>query len=434
MKRWERTYWVVFAANLITAVGMMSFLPFFPTFLRELGVEGEAAVKTWTGVAFGAAPFSAALMGPIWGALGDRFGRKMMVLRALLAITLFVGCMGFVTTPLQLVVLRLCQGVFSGFVPPSVTLVSVAAPEARQGRVVGSLQASLAAGSIIGPLLGAWVQAHWGFRMVFAVVAAASALAALLVGLFAHEEVSQRQTLAGFAPLSILVDVGRDLRGILARPRIRAAIVILFAVQIGIGATNPQLLLFVEDLSEVPTGTLEERTAWLHTALSCAALVSTAAWGRLADIRGHGRVLTGAALLSGVVLLGHGVVQSYGSLFFLRIVLGLVATGANVAAFGLAATDTKNEERGGAMGAVFSARTMAVSCGSMLGGVVAGSLGIRGLFLISGALVLIILGALSRRTIRPRSAGRRRRYLPGSTAQSPLDAGGEAPANDEAEK
>ncbi len=99
MKRWERTYWVVFAANLITAVGMMSFLPFFPTFLRELGVEGEAAVKTWTGIAFGAAPFSAALMGPIWGALGDRFGRKMMVLRSLLAITLFVGCMGFVYCP-----------------------------------------------------------------------------------------------------------------------------------------------------------------------------------------------------------------------------------------------------------------------------------------------------------------------------------------------
>lgn len=127
MAPWKRTYWVVYAANLIVALGMMSFLPFFPSFLEELGVHDRAAVQRWSGITFGAAPLAAAVMGPVWGSIGDRFSRKLMVLRSMLAITLFVGAMGFARTPWELLILRLLQGVFSGFVPPSVTLVSVAA-------------------------------------------------------------------------------------------------------------------------------------------------------------------------------------------------------------------------------------------------------------------------------------------------------------------
>ena len=95
---------------------------------RVLVVEDDAAIKVWTGLIVGAAPFVAAFMSPIWGALGDRVGRKLMVMRALAAIGLFVGAMGFAQSPWQLLVLRVMQGVFSGFIPPSITLVSVGAP------------------------------------------------------------------------------------------------------------------------------------------------------------------------------------------------------------------------------------------------------------------------------------------------------------------
>ena len=69
----------------------------------------------WTGpvgVIVAAAPLPAAFMGPIWGSLGDRIGRKPMMVRANLAIAVFVGCMGLVGGPWQLVALRLGQGVF----------------------------------------------------------------------------------------------------------------------------------------------------------------------------------------------------------------------------------------------------------------------------------------------------------------------------------
>src|SRR5204863_5307252 len=97
---------------------------FFPTLLRELGLTDRNEIAVWAGVLFGAAPLSAALMSPIWGALGDRYGRRLMVLRSLVAITVFVGAMAFATSTWHLLLLRLLQGVFSGYSAPSLTLVS----------------------------------------------------------------------------------------------------------------------------------------------------------------------------------------------------------------------------------------------------------------------------------------------------------------------
>ena len=82
MSSWRRTYWTVWLSNLVTSIGMMSFLPFFPSLLEEMGVEDEALKRTWAGLIFAGAPLSATLMSPIWGALGDRFGRKLMVCRS----------------------------------------------------------------------------------------------------------------------------------------------------------------------------------------------------------------------------------------------------------------------------------------------------------------------------------------------------------------
>src|SRR5262245_1912209 len=104
---------------------MAGFLPAFPIILPRLGITDPSAVAIWTGALTAAAPFSAALAGPLWGAIGDRIGRKLMVLRALGGLVVFTGAMAFVSDPVLLLALRLGQGVFSGFIAPSLTFVSV---------------------------------------------------------------------------------------------------------------------------------------------------------------------------------------------------------------------------------------------------------------------------------------------------------------------
>ncbi|TAJ20671.1 MAG: MFS transporter, partial [Planctomycetota bacterium] len=119
--RWKRTFSAVWWANFAATAGLQSFLPFFPSHLEAVGVEGRGLVAAWAGAVFGATPLAAALTGPIWGSLGDRVGRKAMLLRSLLATSLFVGLMGLASSPLQLLVLRLLQGAFSGVIAPSIT-------------------------------------------------------------------------------------------------------------------------------------------------------------------------------------------------------------------------------------------------------------------------------------------------------------------------
>jgi DHA1 family multidrug resistance protein-like MFS transporter len=220
---------------------MMSFLPFFPRHIESLGITDRADIELWTGLVFGAAPLAAAVMTPVWGALGDRIGRKAMIARAMFAITIFVGGMSFVTTPLGLFFMRLGQGVFSGFVAPSITLVSVSAPADRQGRVTGSLQTAIALGAVIGPLLGGVLAPEVGVEVVFRAVAVMAFFGAVLVLVMAREDAGTRRITAPGerSPAALFRAAITDLREALAIRELRGVVIFLFWLQFGIGVTNP---------------------------------------------------------------------------------------------------------------------------------------------------------------------------------------------------
>ena len=69
-------------------------LPFLPLYLKEIGVSPESAVVFWSGALVTSTGVSLAIFSPIWGALADRHGRKLMLLRSSLAIGLFTALMG----------------------------------------------------------------------------------------------------------------------------------------------------------------------------------------------------------------------------------------------------------------------------------------------------------------------------------------------------
>lgn len=394
MSPWRRTYLVVWIADLITAVGMMSFLPFFPSYLEELGLSDPKAVGIWTGLVFGAAPFVAALMAPVWGTLSDRWGRKLMILRALAAITVFVGCMGLVTEPWQLLVLRLCQGFFSGFIAPSIALVSIGAPKEIQGRVAGDMQTAMAAGAVVGPLIGAFVASEFGMRWVFAVVGLGAGLSGILVWIFAHEGSETRRSTVGRS--GVWVSMREDMGKLAANPNLRRAVVLLFAIQFGVGATNPQMELFVRELGYDDPERARELTSILFAVLATTILVATPAWGRHGDRVGHRRAMVHCAVLTALAMFAHAWVGVYLLLVGARIALGFAASGAGPTSYGLAAAETPVERRGGAFGVIFSARALAIAISSMIGGWLSVWLSIRGVFVFGGVLTLVTVLVLSR--------------------------------------
>ncbi len=387
-----RTYWAVWFANLIAAVGMMSFIPFFPSVIEDLGVRDRGEVMLWAGLCQGGAPLMAALMGPLWGAIGDRYGRKLMVLRSLAALCLFVGLMSLARTPLELLALRLAQGVFSGFLPPSITLVAVGVPKERQGRLAGNLQAAMAAGAIVGPLLGGFLVPWLGVRSLFLAVSALTGLGLLVVSLVAEEQRTDAERVEPrpssgrrFDLVAVLRSLARDLASLWENRRTRTVLILLFVTQFGVGATNPQLELFVRDLvGSAPSTAPERLTGWVFTAMAVTNLVAMPLWGRVGDRVGHLRALAVAAGWSAAALVANAAAPSYEVLLATRVALSVGGAAIGPCAFALVASETEEHRRGAAFGAVFSSRTFSLALSAGLGGALAGPLTIRGLFLAAG--------------------------------------------------
>ena len=63
--------------------------------VEGLGVTGKA-VPLYAGIAVASSSVTSAIMSPIWGSLADRYGRKPMMLRASIAMTLTMGGIAFV--------------------------------------------------------------------------------------------------------------------------------------------------------------------------------------------------------------------------------------------------------------------------------------------------------------------------------------------------
>ncbi len=190
MPQWQRNIYAIWSAQFLAMVGLTLIVPFLPLYLRELGVRDIADVERWSGFLF-AAPFLVqTLAAPLWGVLGDRYVRKMMVLRAMVGIgvtNMLSAAVGYVG---QLVLLRAVQGGVSGFVAAGNALVTAAIPPDRMGAALGLLQTSLTAGGIIGPLIGGALGDLVGYRNVFLITGATCFAAAAVVLVGAREEMA----------------------------------------------------------------------------------------------------------------------------------------------------------------------------------------------------------------------------------------------------
>lgn len=105
------------------------------------------------------------------GKLGDKISRKWMVLRALLGLAVCLFLMALCTAPLQFVLVRLLQGLFGGVVDASSAFASAEAPAEDRGKVLGRLQSSVSAGSLVGPLIGGVTASILGFSVLLICIA-----------------------------------------------------------------------------------------------------------------------------------------------------------------------------------------------------------------------------------------------------------------------
>jgi len=383
---WKSNLAVIWVSQMLSIAGFFFAIPFGPYYIQELGVQDPAKIKFWVAL-FGAAPALAmAVFAPVWGTLADRFGRRLMLLRANFGAAVVICLMAMVHSVDVLIILRLLQGAFAGTIVAAQTMVAAYTPENRSGAALGALSAAVYSGSMAGMFLGGIFAERFGYRHAFFASGMLLAVAGLLVLLGAKENFIR----PGTAP----PENGRQPKKALADLRHVWPIMVLIGAM---GFTRQFETSFFPLLIQQMLGTLKGAAFWTGTLSAVAGLAGFLAgivFGRLSDHFRPPKIAQAAAVGAGLFMIVHGLAPTFLSLTLAR-------SGMIFCAGGLApifqiwlAKETPPEKRGAVFGWSATANSIGWFLAPLISGLVASEFGIRsiyyfGAFLFVGLVPLI---------------------------------------------
>lgn len=376
----RRNLIVLWLGTYLTAASFTLVMPFLPDLLRELGVRQR--LETWTGVAVSASFLSSALLAPVWGALADRYGRKPMILRSGVAITLIFLALSRARSPLEVVALRLLNGSLSGFIPASFALLATTLPSERVGRGLAVLQTGPAAGTITGPLLGGTLVHLLGIREALVVAAGVIGTATVMVAVGVREP---RRPPSPAPPNPL-----RDVRAAWRNRRLRRLYGAVLLVQAGNTVVDPLIAIYVRQFAGVRAAPL--LTGLLVSLTGLAVVLCAPVWGRLGDRIGPTRLLRRSLLAVAGGQLLQLAAPDLRLLALARFATGVFQAAATPMLHTLLARTADERFRGRAFGLLQSVQMTGNLAGPLVGGAWSEAFGIRYAFLLSSALFLAAAG------------------------------------------
>lgn len=391
LERWQRDQYVVVLTIAAANLGFNFFQPFLPLYVRYLGVTDVGEAALWSGLLVGVTPLCSSLLAPFWGGLADRFGYKLLVLRALFGISLMALLMAFAPNVVWVFWLRLVMGLVAGFTPMAMALAVRIGPRERVGHVVGLTQAAQFFPLAIGPLLGGVLSDRFDVRVNFVLASAITAFAGVLLIFLLHEEPGGTRA----AQVADKGSRGREgLVGLLALPGFAATLLVLFLAQFTDRSLPPILPLYLDEIG-TPLDQLATVTGLVISSGAVAASLSSATFGRLAR-PDQTRWILAAVLAAGAILMaGLSIVPNWGGVLALRLLLGVVAGGTLTLTFALGARLVPAERTGAALGVLSGSTGLGGAVSPLLTGVV-GSFSLQAVFLANaGFYVLAFVLALT---------------------------------------
>jgi DHA1 family multidrug resistance protein-like MFS transporter len=380
---WQRNLAALWIGEVIAIAGFSVTLPFLPYYVQELGITGVDRVAFWAALVASAQGTTMALVAPLWGLLADRYGRKIMVVRAMFGGAVVIGAMGFAQNVYQLVILRAIQGTLTGTVPAAMTLVASSAPPQRRGFAIGVLQMAIYLGSSVGPLLGGLIADSLGYRATFWTTGALLFLAGVLVSALVREQFTPPEEEEGTERRK-----PRLLDGLLLVLRTRALLSIFgirMLMNMAFGVIAPILPLFLQTIAApgVKIASLAGTISGLSSAASAGAAI---VMGRVSDRVGPRRVLLVCGALAGVLFGLQAWTNTPTQLLLLRT-LGGVATGGILASVSsLLAALAPKQRYGAVYGVDTSMMAAANAIAPMLGAALTASWGLPSAFLGAAAM------------------------------------------------
>ncbi len=416
---WRRNLVFIWIGVFVGLLGANFVFPFMPFFIKDLGVTDKAQVSYYSGLTASATGLSLTFTAPIWGALSDRFGRKVMFVRALVGAGILIGIMGLAQAVWQLVALRFLMGAFAGTFGAAAALVAATTPRERAGQALGLLQTGQFLANMLGPVAGGIVAASLGIRESFIFCSCLYLTAAVLAYTFVREP---RETLAprpdagqGRAATGSLTG---NLKAVVSERQILVMLAMLFVLWLSTTYVRPVMPISIDDFASRAGGTggesdrvslelpglrttLKETTA-AGLVFGMIGMTSTIAALSVAPVGqrfGYRNAVTAAALLTGICYIPVFFAGSFTAflLFFGAVGLfqGAMVPGTNA----LIAASAPEGKQGSAFGLASSMQSMALLIGPLAGGATSGILGIRSIYLVIG-VILVLAAAGGRFLIR----------------------------------
>lgn len=392
-----RTRWIAaftFFVIVVSFLDTMAQLPVLPVFVQSLGARARmvGAVLATYSIANMAGNVGA-------GLVIDRFGRKSGIIIGMVVAGGAVALYAAVTTPQQLLGLRVLHGLGGAILIPAAFAYSgdAARPE-RAGRQMGRAGAAVALAAMIGPAAGGVFRATYGPRPLFLLLGALLAGTAVLV-FFMLPESFRAAPVSGPAVLR-----PRRLVPVLRDRTLHFVFLAVFFVQMAMGTLSFALPLAVE-----AGGFSSARSGMLLSIFSLVAIAFfVAPTAGLSDRYGRPVVIR----LGMLVLMGSMALLSQAqSILLMAVAMVVYGVGYGLAFPALCATvvdRTDRTNRGTGFGVFYAVFSLGVATGPLL----SGALVERGISptlvtaLVLGGAQVVLLAVGGRASLVPAGASR----------------------------
>jgi DHA1 family multidrug resistance protein-like MFS transporter len=380
MPMWKRNLIVCWFGIFVTSVGMSQIAPILPLYIKHLGVDNTASIVQFSGIAFGITYIISAVFSPIWGHAADKFGRKPMLLRASLGMAVVIGSMGFAQNVYELIGLRLLMGVIAGYSTACTTLIAIQTDTEHVGLALGTLSTANTSGSLLGPMIGGFIAENLGLQNVFFITGALLLIAFITTALFVKESFTRedKKTLSAKAVWNIIPEKSLTI----------TLFVTFFVLTVALYSVEPIITVYVTQLSS-NTSHVALLAGMAFSASGLANIVAAPILGKLSDKIGAQKVILVALVAAGLIFIPQAFVKNPWQLMGLRFLLGLTMAGLIPSVNVLVKRITPDSLTGRVFGFNMSAGYLGIFGGSVLGGQVAAWFGIRYVFFITSALLLI---------------------------------------------
>ena len=391
MEYWRRNLLMMWISQLLVNIGFAAAFPFIPLYLRDAfgiidpGLRGYYMARFYF---FGVLAY--AIFTPIWGALGDRFGIKLMLYRGSFISAFLYPLMGLVPNVHALIALRFVIGSLSGTTIAAQMLVVKTTPNNRQGFALGVLGTAIWGGAMLGDVTGGLVVHYYGYFAAFLLCGILFFISGLFVILAKDSEKLR------VAPASVnrhkhshrhsfMARQSRKLNGTFTAP-VRAMLVVFLLAGLVLRLNMPYTTLMVEDINGP-----DKAAYWMGIIAAFAAgaaMISGVVLGALSDRFAEWKLTTPAQLVSAALMfISAGTHSLFG--FGLCHALNNFAVGGLHSVFQkVTASLVPHTKRGSVLGGATTAFNAGFMLATVVSGAIVRNLGLRSVYYTAAAMLL----------------------------------------------